>query len=141
MHCFHPRRAGDDELRQQRVEGTGDGVADDITRVHPHARTARQPPLGDVPGRRQEPPTGVFSVDPELEGMTARCWIGAAQLLPVGDRELRADEIDAARLLRHRVLDLQPRVDLEERHGAVLADEELTGAGTDVPRRADDRLR
>ena len=43
-------------------------------------------------------------------------------------------------LLGDGVLDLEPGVDLEEGDGAVLADEELAGAGADVPRLAQDRL-
>ena len=38
------------------------------------------------------------------------------------------------------MLDLQPGVDLEEGDGAVPGDQELAGAGADVPRLAEDRL-
>ena len=44
-------------------------------------------------------------------------------------------------LLGHRVLDLQARVHLEERDGAVRADEELAGARADVADLLQDRLR
>ena len=63
-----------------------------------------------------------------------------AELLAVGDAELLADQVDAGDLLGHRVLDLQAGVDLEEGDGAVLADEELAGAGADVAGLAQDRL-
>ena len=63
-----------------------------------------------------------------------------AELLAVGDAELLADQVDAGDLLGDRVLDLQAGVDLEEGDGAVLADEELAGAGADVARLAQDRL-
>jgi hypothetical protein len=39
------------------------------------------------------------------------------------------------------MLDLQPRVDLQERDGPVGGDEELAGAGADVSDLAQDRLR
>ena len=63
-----------------------------------------------------------------------------AERLAVGDAEQLAHQVDAGDLLGHRVLDLQPGVDLEERDGAVLADEELAGAGADVAGLAEDRL-
>src|SRR3712207_4600755 len=50
----------------------------------------------------------------------------------VGDAELLADQADAAGLLRDRVLDLQPGVDLEEGDRPVGADEVLHGAGAVV---------
>src|SRR5690606_38114198 len=49
-------------------------------------------------------------------------------------------QVDAGHLLGNRVLDLEPRVDLEEGDGAVLADEELAGARADVAGLAEDRL-
>ena len=63
-----------------------------------------------------------------------------AELLAVGDAELLAHQVDAGDLLGDRVLDLQPGVDLEEGDGAVLADQELAGAGADVAGLAQDRL-
>ena len=60
--------------------------------------------------------------------------------LAVGDPELLAYEVDAGDLLGHRVLDLQPGVDLEEGDGAVLADQELAGARADVPGLFEDGL-
>src|SRR3712207_7126327 len=50
----------------------------------------------------------------------------------VGDAELLADQVEAAGLLRDRVLDLQPGVDLEEGDRPVDADEALDGAGAVV---------
>ena len=62
------------------------------------------------------------------------------QRLALGDAELLAHEVDARRLLRHRVLHLQPGVDLEERDQPVLADEELDRARPVVARLPADRL-
>ena len=63
-----------------------------------------------------------------------------AQRLAVGDPELLADQVDAGGLLGDRVLDLQPRVDLEERDGAVRADQVFDGAGAVVAGLPADRL-
>jgi len=49
-----------------------------------------------------------------------------------GDAELLADEVEAAGLLRDRVLDLEARVHLQEGDGAVEGHEELDGAGAVV---------
>ena len=43
--------------------------------------------------------------------------------------KLLSDEIDVGRQLRHPVLDLEPRIDLEEPELAVLIEEELCGRG------------
>ena len=59
----------------------------------------------------------------------------------LGDAELLAHEVDAGDLLGDGVLDLEARVDLEERDRAVGADEELARARADVADLAQDRLR
>ena len=98
--------------------------------------------VGHHAGRRQEAAARVLAVDAELDRVPARCRIlGDAQRLAVGDPELLADQVDAGRLLGHRVLDLQPGVDLEERDRAVLADEVLDRAGAVVAGLPADRLR
>ena len=135
-----PGRAGHDQLGQQRVERAGHGVALDVAGVDPDARPARRAPGGDVAGGGQEASTGVLGIDPELDRVTARRRVGAGEPLAVGDRELREHQVDPTGLLGDRVLDLEPGVDLEEGDGAVLRDEELAGAGADVPGGLRDRL-
>jgi hypothetical protein len=66
--------------------------------------------------------------------------LGQAQLLAHRDAELLADQVDAGGLLGHRVLYLQPGVYLEERHGAVVADEVLDRTGAVVAGLAADGL-
>ena len=56
----------------------------------------------------------------------------AGSALALGDAELLAHEVEPRGLLRTRVLDLQPGVDLEERDQPVLPDQELDGAGAVV---------
>jgi hypothetical protein len=63
-----------------------------------------------------------------------------ADRLAVRDPEHLPDQVDAGDLLTDRMLDLQPRVDLEEADRAVLADQELAGPGADIAGRAEDRL-
>ena len=72
--------------------------------------------------------------------MAADLRVVVAELLAGGDAEHLADQVDAGDLLGDAVLDLEAGVDLEEGDGAVLADEELAGAGADVPGLAQDRL-
>ncbi len=57
----------------------------------------------------------------------------------VGDAKLFDDQVHAAGFFRHRVLDLQARVDLQERQGAIAAEQELHRTGTDIARFGADR--
>ena len=54
-----------------------------------------------------------------------RCAAGQLERLACGDAQLLADEVDPRAELAHRVLHLQPRVELDEVERAVRADEEL----------------
>ena len=60
---------------------------------------------------------------------------GRREPLPRGDAELRAREIDAGEQLRHRVLDLEARVHLDEVEALVCVHEELDRAGAAVVER------
>ncbi len=62
--------------------------------------------------------------------VTSSCVIGSG--LAGGDTQLQLDEVEPGHRLGHRVLHLEPGVDLEERDGLVGADHELDGAGTFV---------
>ena len=95
----------------------------------------------DVAGLGQEVPARILAVDAELNGVADRCRVVVAERFAFGEAELLADEIDARDLLRDRMLDLQTRVDLQERDRAVSSDEELAGAGAEVTHLAQDRLR
>jgi len=83
----------------------------------------------------------VLGVDAELDRMALDDGVVVAELLARGDAEHLAHQVDTGDLLRHRVLDLEPGVHLEEGDRAVLADEELTGARPDVRRLLEDGLR
>src|SRR5690606_28730497 len=136
-----PVRSGDDQLGQQRVELAADDGALLDAGVHPYAGAARQSQLGDRAGGGQGVAGGVLAVDAELDAVAARLRIlGEPQLLPGRDAELLAHQVDARGLLRHRVLDLQPGVDLEERDHAVLADQVLHRARAPIAGLAADGL-
>ena len=83
-------------------------------------------------GRGQEVAARVLAVDAELDRVARGDRVGVVEHAALGEAELLAHEVDAGDLLGDRVLDLQPGVHLEERDGAVLADEELARAGADV---------
>ena len=73
--------------------------------------------------------------------MADRHRVGVVEHAALGDSELLAHEVDARDLFGDGVLDLQAGVHLEERDGAVFADEELAGAGADVADLFEDGLR
>src|SRR5690606_12819539 len=133
--------ASHDELGQHRVEGSGDDVALLDARVDPDAGAAGDTVGQHAAGGGEEVAARVLTVDPELERVPAHGGVVVTELLTVGDPELLADQVDAGDLLGHRVLDLQPGVDLQEGDRAVLADEVLAGAGPDVTGLLEDRLR
>ena len=80
-----------------------------------------------VPGAGRKFRPGSSALIAELDRVPARLRVGVPEFLAVRDPEHLPDQVDPGDLLRHRVLDLKPGVDLEERHRAVLPDEKLTG--------------
>lgn len=139
-----PAGPGHDDLGDQRVEGAGHGHALLIALVDPDAGGAqRRMPFGQgAGGGGHEVAPGVLGVDPELDRVAGDFGgVAVAEFLAVGDAEHLADQVQAGDLLGDRMLHLEPGVDLQEGDGAVLADEELTGAGPpDVPGLGQDRL-
>ena len=114
--------AGDDDLGEQRVEGAAHAVAGGDAGVEPDAGAAEGLEDVDRAGLREEAAAGVLAVDAELDRVALGAGVVVADLLALGDAELLAHEVDAGDLLGDRVLDLQARVDLEERDRAVGAD-------------------
>src|SRR5512140_1411075 len=129
------------ELRDQRVVVLGDDPAAVHAGVVADARAGRDAQVGDLPGRGQEALRRILRVDARLDGVAAPDDL----LLPrdaaaARDVDLHADEVEAGDRLGHRVLDLQPRVHLEEVEAPARVDEELDRAGAAVrhgARRAD----
>ena len=133
--------AGHDQLGDQGVEGAGDGLAGVVAAVEPDARAARRAPSADsVPGAGMKLRPASSALMRNSIEWPRDLGVVVAELLAGGDAEHLAHQVDAGDLLGDRVLDLQPGVDLEEGDRAVLADQELAGAGADVARLAQDRL-
>src|SRR5690606_4961011 len=121
-----------------RVEGTRHGVALEQARVPADPGAVGDDHPGHRSGGGEEAATGVLPVDAVLDGVTRGLRVIEGEGLAVGDAELLTDEVDAGDLLGHRVLDLEPGVDLEEGDVAGGAYEELAGAGADIARLLED---
>ena len=105
-----------DDLGDHRVELRRDRVAlgDAGVDADRPARSAGAAAL-IRPGAGAKPRAGILGVQAHLDRVAARRRRLALQPPACGDVELQADEVDAGDHLGHRVLDLQPRVDLHER--------------------------
>ena len=91
------RRAGHDQLGQQRVEGLRHDCAGRDTGVEPHAWSAGRPPHRHLAWSREETAPGVLAVDPEFDRVPAQRRIVVPQRLAVRESELLADQVDARR--------------------------------------------
>ena len=131
---LEPGRGMDDQLAQERVIVGRDGVAGLHMRVPPHARAARHPDRGDLAGRRAKVVVRVLRVDPAFDGMAAGddILLAKGQGLAGGNPDLLLDQVDAGDHLGDGVLDLDPRVDLDEVEPVLGIDQELAGAGVDI---------
>src|SRR4029079_12435908 len=123
-------RAPDDQLAEERVVVRRDLVARVDVRVQLDAGLARRQVALDDAGARPELALGVLGVDPELDRVAAGhdVRLAEAQRLAGGDPDLGRDEVDPGQGLGHRVLDLDPAVDLDEVEVALGVDEELQRA-------------
>src|SRR6185312_10217642 len=122
----------DDELADQAVVVRRDRVAAVDGAVDAHADAAGR--MIELDGaRRGREGLWVLGVDPELDGVAGEgdVLLLEAELFTRGDAELLVDEIDTGDALGDRVLDLQPRVHLDEVEFAVLV-EELDRAGARI---------
>ncbi len=126
------------ELDEHRVEVRADlGTHEHRATVESHATAAGRAVDGDLTGIRAEAVGGVLGGDPALQrGATqVDVLLGHAELgegLAARDAHLGDDEVDVRDLLGDGVLDLDPRVHLDEHVGAVLAEEELDRARVPV---------
>src|SRR5439155_2068293 len=110
--------------------------------VDPDARSPGLLVAGDPTGRGEEVPRRVLGVDAALDGVAARperptgqdVRLAEAQALSGGDAELRGHQVEAVDLLGDGVLDLEPRVDLQEVEAPLRRiDEELDRSRVCVP--------
>src|SRR5262249_8334322 len=116
--------------------------------AHGDALTPRfggRPVAREPAGRGQEVAVGILGIDAGLDRPAGERHVALLERerLAGGDADHLLDQIDAGHELGHRMLDLQPRVHLEEIEARVLADDELDGAGGIVTDRLGqrDRLR
>ena len=104
------------------------------TGVDAYAAAGGKPEHRDPTGRRREPLLGVLGAQPGLDGMAVHAGRFALEPAPRGDVELQLDQVQPRGHLRHRMLHLEPRVDLhEEEVPRLRVDEELHGARVAVP--------
>src|SRR5690606_28069061 len=135
--------AVDDELRDHRVVVRGNHVARVAVAVDANAHAPRRAEIDEAPGRRAEAVGRVFRVDPALDRPASELDI----VLPVaegfagGDPDLLLDEVDSRDELGDGVLDLDPRVDLDEVEAVLGVDEELDRPRVRVGRGPCDPLR
>ena len=122
-----------DDLGDHRVEIGGHGVALRHAPVDPQARSGRKAEVDEGAGGGREAGVGILGVEPDLDGV-ARVGRRVAHEAPAaGDVDLELHEVEAGRHLGHRVLDLETRVDLEERERhALRVEEELDRPGVAV---------
>jgi hypothetical protein len=127
-----------EDLGDHRVVLGGDPVALGDAGVDPDPGTGREGQQLDAAGSGCEPTLRVLGVEPHLDGVAG----GGGRVLrweslAGSDAQLPLDQIEPGGQLRHRMLDLEPGVDLEEGRetGRGLV-EELDGAGTAVGGRA-----
>jgi hypothetical protein len=129
-----------DHLGDHRVVLRRDGVTDADPGVHADAGPGRQPQQLDPAGRRGEALLGVLGGEPCLDGVPVGRGRVALEPAPRGHVQLQLHQVQPGGLLGHRVLHLQPGVDLEERGELLLRlVEELDGARADVARGPDQR--
>ena len=136
-----------DHLREQRVEARVARVADVPRGVGAHAGPGRRLERAErARGRQREAVlrAQLLGVHAQLDRIAARrghVRLREAELgerAPLGEVELERDEVDAGHRLGDGVLDLEPRVRLDEveRLGRIRVDEELDRAEAGVVRGA-----
>ena len=113
-------------VRRHRVALLDAGVdAHAVHAARAGASVRSRPIEGRKPARR------VLGVEPRLEGVAAAgdLLLAQRQRLAGGDAQLPLDQVQPGDRLGHRVLDLQPRVHLDEVEAARLVEQELDRAG------------
>jgi len=99
--------------------------------IEANPRTARRLPARHCARRGAEIRRWILGIDATFHGHAAvdDLLLLEAQRLAGGDADLLADQVDAGDQLRHRVLDLDAGVDLNEVKLVFLVDQELAGTG------------
>ena len=133
-HGALARRSPDAQLGDERIVEARDRAARVGAAVVAHARTGGDDERVDDARRRQETRRRVLRVDAALDGRAARRQVALreAQRLALRDADHLAHQIEPRHQLRHRVLDLQARVHLEEVEVPVFGEQELERPGAEV---------
>ena len=99
--------------------------------------SVRRVPGPDAADRRHEVLVRVFRIDPRLDGMAVErdLVLRQRQLFAERHPQLPFDQVDAGDQFGDGMLDLQPRVHLDEEHILAVGDE-FDGAGADIIDRA-----
>jgi hypothetical protein len=123
-------RGHGDDLGQHRVVVRADDGAVLHAAVDPDAVAVRDGEPSEGAGGGQVAGRRVLGVEPGLDGVAREPWRQRLrrQRLAGGDEELEAHEVEPGDALRHRVLDLEPGVHLEEGERPVLHEEQLDRA-------------
>ena len=109
-----PRFARRDDLGQHGVVVDADLAAAFDPTVDPQALDRRNMPVDHLAALRQEPGGWVLGVKTNLDGRAfeTHCLLRSAKGLALRNTNLLLDEIQSCQILRDRMLDLQPGVDL-----------------------------
>ncbi len=118
------------DLCEERVVGEADLVALLDARIHADTVAVREQEALHASDLGQEGPR-ILRVETRLDSVPARLVARGRDRLADGDTELLRDEVEAGHRLRHRVLDLDPAVQLEEVE-VVPIEHELHRAGAPV---------
>ena len=117
------RRPGRDLFQQGVVKPRNHGPRIGGAAVQPNTETGGTAIGGDAAVVGNEIVHRVVGRDPTLQRVAAKrdlrlgryaCLLDHANAAALGDADLRLDDIDAGDFLGHRVLDLDPRIDLHE---------------------------
>ena len=112
----------DDQLRDHRIVERRDGIAFAHAAVDAHVtfdrelHRLRHAQMLERAGRRQKPARRIFRVDARFDRVAfdLELLLSQRQRFARCNLELPFDQIEARDHLRHRMLDLQARVDLHE---------------------------
>src|SRR5436190_18295009 len=122
-----------DDLGDHRIVERRHRVAGVDVRVETHTVAARRMEGHDATRGRLEVSVRILGVDATLDDVAAKRWqLVNAERMACGDTDLLLHEIDPGQHLRHRMLDLDPRVHLHEVERAVLVEQHLDRAGAHV---------
>ena len=103
----------------------------------------RRAVAGQPPDRGQEVAVGILGIEAAFDrpAVELHVVLRERQLLAGRDADHLLHEVDAGDQFRHRMLDLQARVHLEEVEVAVAVDDELDRAGASIAHRLGQRAR